>query len=737
MSNESELRSYLEPIVLRGDLVLVVGSMVSVRSGAPSWSELVGDLRVRAGAEVSEAELIHNYDRAAIAERLHEKIASRILRRSDLYAVLADLPVPLVLTTNLDDLLERQLTDSGRTVQSVLTAWELERPHRGYRRADLQVVKLFGDVATPESVVLSLADLARFEESRHLLMLSLERYLAGKTLVFVGFSPESEELRVLVELLDRKINLDATRRALIAEREPSESVSAFFDATLHVSLSAVAPMLRSLLADARPPVWPGLASERQGRLYRYFLYRSLRFMRTVDQHRVLDLDHVDFELEVEDGFALDQSAGGEPRSPDSPLTKQRCAHSSELMSLLDSSRWLVVVGDPGAGKTCLLRSLACTLARRPDSRSPFPVFMDAHDLQFVDDPGLFTISDWLESSSGLPGLARELRELLASRRCVVIVDGLDELSEKRRAQVNDALEAISSQFPHSHVVVSTRDVPHASRMGLRTGLVLRVAPLSDDRIEGVIRSWHGGTEASSALIRALKGNPYLRSLASRPLFLSLVSHVWESQEVPRPTTVMSLFKAATDLLLGRWAVERSMYQGSHFSREEKDRALQLVAVYLRVRERSSVDLEEIAPELQDEIGVADGAMLLLEVASTTGVLVRRAKSHWAFAHSAFSAFYCARSLESCTSDEAGRMISHPAVSAWRDPLEFWISSLSESQARTKLEELSRYAGGLNDQREELDRSTRSLRALAAVIGGAPMVDNASVPQDTQKTLLAT
>lgn len=160
-----------------GDLVPLVGSGMSEPSGLPLWSDFLG--KIRKYSSLSEEELEEffaesRYEEAAeaIAEsmpyRLFEERVEHDLRFGDADVVrgsISFLPIlfdRLVITTNLDNLLEHLYHKHNLPFTEVLTGRNIQSYRRLKAQSDRILLKLHGDCKSKEDRILSVAE---YEES--------------------------------------------------------------------------------------------------------------------------------------------------------------------------------------------------------------------------------------------------------------------------------------------------------------------------------------------------------------------------------------------------------------------------------------------------------------------------------------------------------------------------------------------------------------------------------------------
>ncbi|MDH6583496.1 hypothetical protein M2161_002602 [Streptomyces sp. SAI-133] len=210
---------------------------------------------------------------------------------------------------------------------------------------------------------------------------------------------------------------------------------------------------------------------------------------------------------------------------------------------------LLVLGDPGAGKTLFLVRLLLALIERRRAGEPVPVLFPLASW----DPAALDLRDWMEhrlvqDHADLAGPAPEphrrltLARLLLDRRLILpVLDGFDELPADLAAT---ALHRIAQALPPGcGVVLSSRPAEYRAALRPRTGVPARLAGLAGIHLEPLDRAdvaaylLHdaGGPHAPAArrwapVVRALRTDtPVARALSS-PLMVSLARTAYN----PRP-----------------------------------------------------------------------------------------------------------------------------------------------------------------------------------------------------------
>ncbi len=253
-------------------------------------------------------------------------------------------------------------------------------------------------------------------------------------------------------------------------------------------------------------------------------------------------------------------------------------------------RRMVLLGQPGSGKSTFARYLALTLAkallqprkaplkkRLPgwQGEARLPVFIPLRLLaaSLPDEARQGTagqvesfIRNLVDGREKLTGFGEPLLVALQDSGGLVIFDGLDEVPGRQRLLLKQALSEFAELYPRCTVLVTCR--VHSYRQGpawqLDWAAEHTLAEFDNDQINHFIEAWYGALAALSPgsridypgkaqTLKAALGpdDPRgLRALAGTPLLLTVMAIVHAQKSLP--DSRVGVYRECVDILLMRW-----------------------------------------------------------------------------------------------------------------------------------------------------------------------------------------
>ncbi|MBK9648668.1 MAG: NACHT domain-containing protein [Deltaproteobacteria bacterium] len=196
--------------------------------------------------------------------------------------------------------------------------------------------------------------------------------------------------------------------------------------------------------------------------------------------------------------------------------------SLERVLAHEHRRW-GLLGEPGGGKTTLLRHVAIELLKEP--HGPLPIYLKVAELE----QGLASAIEALCRSFTAADLAPFVLGEAQAGRAVLLIDGLDEAVDLPAARkwVAGAADLVGQ----SQVIVASRPIGYTEPAADFHTLTL--CPLGAAEQAELLSRWVRDAGRAASALERLSRTPRLRRLAENPLLLTLVGLLLRAgQDVP-------------------------------------------------------------------------------------------------------------------------------------------------------------------------------------------------------------
>ncbi len=410
--------------------------------------------------------------------------------------------------------------------------------------------------------------------------------------------------------------------------------------------------------------------------------------------------------------------------------EQELLHFGEpvpLLQVLQKHSGVIVLGDPGAGKTTFVKYLALRLARGEGLKIglsdylpillPLAAFANAiqtHDIRLDD----FIAEYFAGIGANLP-VGAMLSEALKAGRALILLDGLDEVRDINMR--NMVVERVVDFFAFhrrdgNKFVLTSRVVGYrAVRPSAEDLVECTIVDFEEDEIEKFITYWttalekqaQGNTAVARTdaetdrreLLDSIQQNPGVRQLASTPLLLTILA-LMKRQGISLPERRVQLYDQYVNTLLSTWNRARSLSgraPGRDLDEIQTIRILAPLALWMHEvspgvglvgREDMRRKLEELFMERGDSSPHQAARQFLTDVREHAALLLERGPGEYGFIHLTFEEYLAAVALALNGQGDSTPIIAtlsaHVGEQAWREVTLLTIGYLGIRQQLPKV-----------------------------------------------------
>lgn len=208
---ESSIKK-IEEAIGNNKLVVFVGAGVSKNSGNPSWSELISIIKNDLKLDKEEndylkiAQLYYN----KWGEKQYYSLITSVFEKKESYPnliheLIFELNPQHIITTNYDNLLEKQMINSNKKFHVVKKDKDI-----AYDKNNRMIIKMHGDL-NEKNIVLKEDDYANYSRNFKLIELYIKSLLTNHTFLFLGYSLNDYNFNLIFQSIKSELNTDFQR----------------------------------------------------------------------------------------------------------------------------------------------------------------------------------------------------------------------------------------------------------------------------------------------------------------------------------------------------------------------------------------------------------------------------------------------------------------------------------------------------------------------------------------------
>ncbi len=245
--------------------------------------------------------------------------------------------------------------------------------------------------------------------------------------------------------------------------------------------------------------------------------------------------------------------------------------------LFDRPYNFVILGNPGAGKSLLIKSIVCNIANREkehftniriSSYIPFRVELKNY-LSFKKDRGgtlLKYLTYSLEEEYSVPSILEDnLSHVFKNEKSIVFFDGLDEIfNASDKINVKNDIENFHNLFPKIRSITTSRFIGYNEvKLDEKKFCELNIKSFNDHQIQEYVKKWYL-LEEEDTETRNIETNDFIskmnnidNELISNPLLLSLIVILYRNN-LKIPESKLEIYQSCTNTLVDKWDASKNL-----------------------------------------------------------------------------------------------------------------------------------------------------------------------------------
>lgn len=333
---------------------------------------------------------------------------------------------------------------------------------------------------------------------------------------------------------------------------------------------------------------------------------------------------------------------------------KNAAHTQEGIKVVNELSKIVLLGKPGAGKTTFLKYIVLQSADGLLKINRIPIFISLKEWSDTDKSLMAFIVEQFDICK-FEKAGPFIDRMLSLGKCLVLLDGLDEVSRDKEDHVIKEVQDFSNRYTDNAFIISCRIAAYKYLLPHFTEVEL--ADFDDGQIKHFINSWFGSNVKKAELCwKAMENNPPIKELACVPLLLTLLClNFDDTMEFPKNKG--ELYQKGIDALLAKWDSSRNIrrqegYKGLSLKRKitmlsyiaatsfEKDEYF----MPQRVLEEYISNFTGNLPETEEKDLIPSSEAILKAVEAHHGIFVERAEKIYSFSHLTFQEYFTANNI---------------------------------------------------------------------------------------------
>ena len=216
--------------------------------------------------------------------------------------------------------------------------------------------------------------------------------------------------------------------------------------------------------------------------------------------------------------------------PNDLMFKENSINSANTDDLLDISRYLIIEGTGGIGKSMLMKHLFLSSLENGDK---IPVFIELREINNFEGD----LVDFIWHSMNVLGfnyVKEHFIYAIESGQFIFLLDGFDEISSNSSQNVFKQIDEMCDRYAENHYIISSRPSPDEF-IGFQRFSILKAQPLTKKQAIQLVTNLEYDTDLKSKFLEDLEKSLFDKhgDFASNPLLLNIMLLTYDNYaEIP-------------------------------------------------------------------------------------------------------------------------------------------------------------------------------------------------------------
>lgn len=389
-------------------------------------------------------------------------------------------------------------------------------------------------------------------------------------------------------------------------------------------------------------------------------------------------------------------------------------NNAKLSEVFSENNVVWIKGEAGTGKTTFLQWVAICSAKNDyekvkNIRNTIPIVIK---LRSIEGPlNLQAFINKFSESLGYKSPEGWLDNVLKQNRTLLLIDGLDEVENKRREEVYFFIEELIEKNPKQRVLITSRNSVVDS-LKCETSHY-EIIPMKMTQIKKFVKYWHRAilykdgieddlkiSELQKKLITKIANSRSLKALAKSPLLCAMICSLNYINNEQLPESKSDLYEKCCMMLLDSRDNQREIKNAKYddlmkTSYSKKRWILEEIAYWMLRNGQSSVskmNLMEFLSRLLENSNIlnnsqkkCDAKTVVLYLVERSGIIREPEDGEIDFIHKTFMEFLAVRAIiRSCDFNVLIREACNPN---WKETIIMCFSEMSASHIEEILNQL--------------------------------------------------